>query len=103
MYGFFVYSIFYSAIESHRSKEDKNDVDDDDDFNGDYADVLAPDYQIDRRQITMIESLGNGQFGEVYRGILKVNYWLALFFSRDEFEDSLYIIDRSTIRNKYSH
>lgn len=47
--------------------------DDDDDSNGDYADVLSSDYQIDRKQIHMIESLGNGQFGEVYRGILKVN------------------------------
>ncbi len=46
--------------------------DDDDDSNGDYADVLSSDYQIDRKQIHMIESLGNGQFGEVYRGILKV-------------------------------
>ena len=55
------------------SPRDDNDEDDDDDeLNGDYADVLAPDYQIDRKQISMIESLGNGQFGEVYRGILKV-------------------------------
>ncbi len=46
--------------------------DDDDDSNGDYADILSPDYQIDRKQIHMIESLGNGQFGEVYRGIIKV-------------------------------
>jgi hypothetical protein len=46
--------------------------DDDDDSNGDYADVLSTDYHIDRKQIHMIESLGNGQFGEVYRGILKV-------------------------------
>ena len=50
-----------------------NDNDDDDDSYGDYADVLSTDYQIDRKQIHMIESLGNGQFGEVYRGILKVN------------------------------
>ena len=55
----------------------ENNGDDDDDFNGDYADVLSPDYQIDRRQIHMIESLGNGQFGEVYRGILKVRFELS--------------------------
>jgi hypothetical protein len=46
--------------------------DDDDDSDGDYADVLSSDYLIDRKQIQMIETLGNGQFGEVYRGILKV-------------------------------
>ena len=46
--------------------------DDDDDSNGDYADVLSPDYYIDRRHIQISESLGNGQFGEVYRGMLKV-------------------------------
>ncbi len=64
-----------------------NNDDDDDDSNGDYADVLSSDYQIDRKQIHMIESLGNGQFGEVYRGILKVNktpnnlthYYIFLF------------------------
>lgn len=50
-----------------------NDEDEDDDSNEDYADVLSPEYEIDRRQIQMIELLGNGQFGEVYRGILKVN------------------------------
>ncbi len=49
-----------------------NNDDDDDDSNGDYADVLSSDYQIDRKQIHMIESLGNGQFGEVYHGMLKV-------------------------------
>ena len=58
-------------ITSARDDNDDDD-DDDDDLNGDYADVLAPDYQIDRKQISMIDSLGNGQFGEVYRGILKV-------------------------------
>lgn len=52
---------------------DHADDDDDHDSNGDYAEVLSPDYQIDRKQIQMIESLGNGQFGEVYRGILKVS------------------------------
>jgi hypothetical protein len=50
------------------------DDEDDDDSNGDYADVLSPEYEIDRKQIQMIESLGNGQFGEVYRGILKVKF-----------------------------
>jgi hypothetical protein len=48
------------------------DDDDDDDSNGDYADVLSPEYEIDRKKIQIIELLGNGQFGEVYRGILKV-------------------------------
>jgi hypothetical protein len=51
----------------------RHDEDDDDDPNGDYADVLSPDYYIDRRHIQISESLGNGQFGEVYRGTLKVN------------------------------
>jgi len=46
--------------------------DDNDDLDGDYADVLSSDYQIDRKQIHMIESLGNGQFGEVYHGLLRV-------------------------------
>jgi hypothetical protein len=49
-----------------------HDDDDDNDSNGDYADVLSSDYEIDRKQIHMIESLGNGQFGEVYHGLLKV-------------------------------
>ena len=57
----------------------QNDTDDDDDSNGDYAEVLSPDYQIDRKHIQMIESLGNGQFGEVYRGLLKVNVSLEFF------------------------
>ena len=52
--------------------ETTDNNDDDDDDEGDYADVLSPEYEIDRRQIQMIESLGNGQYGEVYRGILKV-------------------------------
>ena len=50
-----------------------NDDDDDDDDDGDYAEVLSPDFYIERKQIQMIESLGNGQFGEVYQGILKVS------------------------------
>ena len=50
------------------------DDDEDDDSNGDYADVLSPEYEIDRKQIQMVDSLGNGQFGEVYRGILKVRF-----------------------------
>jgi hypothetical protein len=53
--------------------------DDDDDSNGDYADVLSPEYEIDRKQIQIIESLGNGQFGEVYRGIFKVIFQLFSF------------------------
>jgi len=59
-------------LAPHPSDFIYNDDDDDDDSNGDYADVLSPEYEIDRKQIQMIESLGNGQFGEVYRGILKV-------------------------------
>lgn len=58
---------------------DNDDDDDDNDSNGDYAEVLSPDYQIDRKQIQMIESLGNGQFGEVYRGILKVKHLFLSF------------------------
>lgn len=54
------------------NSNNNNEDDDDDDSNGDYADVLSSDYLIDRKQIHMIESLGNGQFGEVYHGILKV-------------------------------
>lgn len=57
-----------------------NEDDDNNDSNGDYADVLSPEYQIDRKQIHMIESLGNGQFGEVYRGILKVKCKLSNTF-----------------------
>ena len=52
---------------------------DDNDSNDDYADVLSSEYQIDRKQIQMIESLGNGQFGEVYRGILKVKIFSIIF------------------------
>ncbi|CAF1242738.1 unnamed protein product [Adineta steineri] len=51
---------------------------DNDDINGDYADVLSSDYHIDRRQIHMIESLGNGQFGEVYRGILRTDQQIEI-------------------------
>jgi hypothetical protein len=74
--------------------------DDDDDSDGDYADVLSSDYQIDRKQIQMIDSLGNGQFGEVYRGIFKVKFhhlfiFLIIFL--------VLISDGSTIRNKYCY
>lgn len=58
------------TYSSGREEEEE----DDDDSNGDYAEVLSPEYEIDRKQIQMIELLGNGQFGEVYRGILKVKY-----------------------------
>ncbi|UJR35517.1 hypothetical protein I4U23_028271 [Adineta vaga] len=64
-----------SAAPTHHSLEllsSQTDTDNDD-INGDYADVLSSDYHIDRKQIHMIESLGNGQFGEVYRGILKTD------------------------------
>ena len=54
----------------HPSEETSDSYTDQD--TDDYAEVLSPDYQIDRKQIQMIESLGNGQFGEVYRGILKL-------------------------------
>lgn len=70
---------------------------DNDDINGDYADVLSSDYQIDRKQIHMIESLGNGQFGEVYRGILKVIWFFSIFLLCCHF-----ILDGSTNRNQYS-
>ncbi|UJR10425.1 hypothetical protein I4U23_014629 [Adineta vaga] len=63
------------AYNHYRTNEDD---DDDDDSNGDYADVLSPEYQIDRKQIHMIDSLGNGQFGEVYRGILKTDQQLEI-------------------------
>ena len=56
-----------------RVDDKHHEEDDDDDPNGDYADVLSPDYYIDRRHIQISESLGNGQFGEVYRGTLKVS------------------------------
>jgi hypothetical protein len=59
---------------------ENNDDDDDDDSNGDYADVLSSDYQIDRKQIQMVDSLGNGQFGEVYRGIFKVKFHHLFIF-----------------------
>ena len=59
-------------LAPHPSDLTYSNDDDDDDSNGDYADVLSPEYEIDRKQIQMVESLGNGQFGEVYRGILKV-------------------------------
>ncbi|CAF0758842.1 unnamed protein product [Didymodactylos carnosus] len=52
--------------------------DEDDELNGDYAAILAPSYQIDRKQIQMIEALGHGQFGEVYRGILKTEQQIEL-------------------------
>ena len=84
------------AYSHVRDGNDEEGDDDDDDSNGDYAEVLAPEYEIDRKQIQMIELLGNGQFGEVYRGILKVS------FSKIQF--SLYLslrLDESTIRNQY--
>ncbi|CAF4393564.1 unnamed protein product, partial [Adineta steineri] len=61
----------------HRSNG-VDDDDDDNDSNGDYADVLSSEYQIDRKQIQMIDSLGNGQFGEVYRGILRTDQQLEI-------------------------
>ncbi len=57
----------------------RDDDDDDDDSNEDYADVLSPEYEVDRKQIQMVELLGNGQFGEVYRGILKVKFHISNF------------------------
>ncbi|CAF3412242.1 unnamed protein product [Rotaria socialis] len=60
------------------SQVDDKDDDGDGDSNGDYADVLSSDYHIDRKQIHMIESLGNGQFGEVYRGMLKTDQQLEI-------------------------
>ncbi|CAF0748586.1 unnamed protein product [Didymodactylos carnosus] len=61
-----------SFISQHDEHED------DDELNGDYAAILAPNYQIDRKQIQMIEALGHGQFGDVYRGILKTNRQIEL-------------------------
>ncbi|CAF1657909.1 unnamed protein product, partial [Adineta ricciae] len=69
-----------SVVPIHHSSEilsSQTDTDNDD-INGDYADVLSSDYQIDRKQIHMIESLGNGQFGEVYRGILKTDQQIEI-------------------------
>ena len=57
----------------HLNQSSLANDDDDDDDDGDYAEVLSPDFYIDRKQIQMVESLGNGQFGEVYQGILKVS------------------------------
>ncbi len=77
-----------------------NGEDDEDDSNADYADVLSSDYQIDRKHIQMIDSLGNGQFGEVYRGILKVKK------EKDGVHSSMIVyvgLDRSTIRNQYCY
>ncbi|CAF3391796.1 unnamed protein product [Rotaria sp. Silwood1] len=64
------HSVSYSSdyMYSHHQTDD-----DDDDLSGDYADVLSSDYQIDRQQIQVIELLGDGQFGEVYQGILKTD------------------------------
>ena len=67
---------------------------DNDDINGDF---LSSDYQIDRKQIHMIESLGNGQFGEVYRGILKVIWIFSTFLLFCHCT-----LDGSTNRNQYS-
>ncbi|CAF0874579.1 unnamed protein product [Rotaria sp. Silwood1] len=69
---------FLAPHPSDTTSSQIDDDNDDDDSNGDYADVLASDYQIDRKQIHMIESLGNGQFGEVYRGILKTDQQLEI-------------------------
>lgn len=69
----------HPSEETSDSYTDRDNDDDDNDSNGDYAEVLSPDYQIDRKQIQMIESLGNGQFGEVYRGILKVKHFFYRF------------------------
>ncbi|CAF4235878.1 unnamed protein product, partial [Rotaria sp. Silwood2] len=66
------YSASYSSDFMY-SRHQTDDDDDDDDSSGDYADVLSSHYQIDRKQIQMIELLGDGQFGEVYRGILKTD------------------------------
>jgi hypothetical protein len=66
---------FLAPHPSDYNYSNEDNEDDDDDSNGDYADVLSPEYEIDRKQIQMIESLGNGQFGEVYRGILKVRFF----------------------------
>ncbi|CAF5118059.1 unnamed protein product, partial [Rotaria magnacalcarata] len=66
-------------LAPHPSDNTLSQVDGDDgDSNGDYADVLSSDYHIDRKQIHMIESLGNGQFGEVYRGMLKTAQQLEI-------------------------
>jgi hypothetical protein len=90
------HSLWRSSIDDQQSLASRlsdftynNDDDDDEDSNGDYADILSPEYEIDRKQIQMIELLGNGQFGEVYRGMLKViyyfcfrNYFYCFFYIR---------------------
>ncbi len=68
-------------LAPHPTDLNYRDDDDDDDSNEDYADVLSPEYEVDRKQIQMVELLGNGQFGEVYRGILKVKLHISSFFA----------------------
>ena len=68
-----------SSLLSHPSDSTYNDNNGNSDEDGDYADILSPEYEIDRKQIQIIELLGNGQFGEVYRGILKVLHIRSLF------------------------
>lgn len=54
-------------IEQHReSLLDANEETD-----ADYAELLPSEIRIDRKRIVIVESLGFGQFGEVYRGIFK--------------------------------
>ncbi|CAF0942586.1 unnamed protein product [Adineta ricciae] len=92
------------AYHHYRTNED----DDDNDSNGDYADVLSPEYQIDRKQIHMIESLGNGQFGEVYRGILKTDQQLEINIAiktckmRDSTTTDAFL-DEAYVMQKFDH